>query len=261
METTIKQQLDALLNVQNIDTKLYHIFQLRGDLPIEIENLKEDYGTLNEKLNEKITRLEEAKNTVNHQKSDIKEKQTSLGKYEKQKDEISNSREYDAVTKAIELHSLDIQLAEKKIKNSYTIIENLQPEIDKLKESIEEVTEKIKIKEAKLESTIADQSKIEKELLGQRHKFLPLIDSEVLSNYDRVRTRVSNGLGAVKVTRGACGACFMVVTTQKQIDVASQFAIQRCDHCGATLLDASLEEIPENGAYAKIIEEHQEATI
>lgn len=261
MEQNIKQNLEALAKMQQIDTQLYHIFQLRGDLPIEVENLKLECDSLQHKLLLKENNLEEANNSIIQQKSTVKEKQSDLQRYEKQKDEISNSREYDAVAKAIELYSLDIQLAEKKIKNAYIAIEVLKPEIENLKNSLNQTIAVVQTKESELQSIISEQNLFEKELKKEREKLIPLLDMEILDNYDKVRKKMTNGIGAIKVSRGACGACFMVVTAQKQIDIAAKNSIQKCDHCGATLLDASLDEIPETGAYAKYAEEELEFAV
>jgi predicted nucleic acid-binding Zn-ribbon protein len=261
MEQNIKQNLEALAKMQHIDTELYHIIQLRGDLPIEVDSLKTECSSLIQKLSLKENSLQEANNLIIQQKSSVKEKQLSLQRYEKQKDEISNSREYDAVAKAIELYSLDIQIAEKKIKNAYIAIEVLKPEIENIKVRLNQTNEVIQKKESELQSIISKQNLIESDLKKDREKLIPLINLEVLDNYDKVRKKMVNGIGAAKVSRGACGGCFMVVTAQKQIDIASKNSIQRCDYCGVTLLDASLEEIPETGAYAKYVEEDLEIAV
>lgn len=261
MDQKIKQNLEALAKVQQIDTQLYHIIQLRGDLPIEVDNLKTECDNLEKKLSLKEKSLEETNQLINQQRASVKEKKSALQKYEKQKDEISNSREYDAVAKAIELYSLDIQVAEKRIKNAYTAIEILTPDIESLKVRLNRTKTIVQTKQSELQLIISEQNLIEGNLKIEREKLLPFIDPEILSNYDKVRNSMTNGIGATTVSRGACGACFMVVTAQKQIDIAAKNSIQKCDYCGATLLDASLDEIPETGSYTKYVEEELEIAV
>lgn len=249
MKKSVKENLSLLEKLQSVDSQLYQILELRGDLPLEIVRLNDSYNSTQQNLAEKEKSIEDAHAIIKHQKEIIKDKTSTLTKYEKQKQETSNSREYDAVMKAIELYHLDIQIAEKKIKASLNAIEFLSPEVQQLKLELERMKSLIETKEAELKVLISEKDFIEKELTEERENLIKSIDTSVLNTYDKVRAQMKNGLAAVKVSRGACGACFMIVPVQKQIDISAKLAIEKCDYCGATFIDAPIELIPEIGSY------------
>lgn len=249
MKKSVKENLSLLGKLQSVDSQLYQIVELRGDLPLEIVKLNDNYSIAQQNLIEKEKNLEDAHAVIKLQKEIIKDKNFTLTRYEKQKEETSNSREYDAVVKAIELYHLDIQIAEKKIKSSLNAIDFLIPEIQKSKQDLDKMKSTIEAKESELKVLISEKDLIERELTEERKSLIKNIDPSVLSTYDKVRMKMRNGLAAVKISRGACSACFMLVPVQKQIDVSVKLAIEKCDYCGATFLDAPIEMIPETGIY------------
>lgn len=237
MENTVAKKLEALEKLQALDSKIDEIKKIRGALPEEVQDLEDEiagYQTRIEKQGEEQKELEE---TISGNKSAIKDAEKLIKKYEEQQMNVRNNREYDAITKEMELQQLEIQILEKRIKEAGEKIEVKKGEMDETKAILSERGKDLKSKQEELETIIkeseADEQKIEKD----REKAAKNVEERLLKSYDKVRKNMRNGLAVVPVKRGACGGCFNVVPPQKQAEIREKKKIIVCEHCGRILSD------------------------
>ncbi|WP_420578143.1 zinc ribbon domain-containing protein [Ekhidna sp.] len=237
MENTVAKKLEALEKLQALDSKIDEIKKIRGALPEEVQDLEDEiagYQTRIEKQGEEQKELEE---TISGNKSAIKDAEKLIKKYEEQQMNVRNNREYDAITKEMELQQLEIQILEKRIKEAGEKIEAKKGEMDETKAILSEREKDLKSKQEELETIVkeseADEQKIEKD----REKAAKNVEDRLLKSYDKVRKNMRNGLAVVPVKRGACGGCFNVVPPQKQAEIREKKKIIVCEHCGRILSD------------------------
>lgn len=240
MENTVAKKLDALVKLQSIDSELDELIKVRGALPDEVMDLEDEiagYQTRIEKQNQELSGLEEG---INNNKSAIKDAEKLIKKYEEQQMNVRNNREYDAITKEVELQQLEIQILEKRIKEAYEKIESKKEEIASTKETLSERTKDLESKKGELDVITKESEDDEKKLLKDREKAAKNVEERILKSYEKVRENMRNGLAVVPVKRGACGGCFNIVPPQKQAEIREQKKIIICEHCGRIM--ASVED-------------------
>ena len=240
MENTVAKKLDALVKLQSIDSELDELIKVRGALPDEVMDLEDEiagYQTRIEKQNQELSGLEEG---INNNKSAIKDAEKLIKKYEEQQMNVRNNREYDAITKEVELQQLEIQILEKRIKEAYEKIESKKEEIASTKETLSERTKDLESKKGELDVITKESEDDEKKLLKDREKAAKNVEDRILKSYEKVRENMRNGLAVVPVKRGACGGCFNIVPPQKQAEIREQKKIIICEHCGRIM--ASVED-------------------
>jgi len=243
MEKTVAQKLEALTKLQNIDSELDEIKTVRGALPEEVSDLEDEiigYETRVQNYNQDLEDIDEQ---ISSNKQSIKEAEKLIKKYQEQQMNVRNNREYDAITKELELQQLEIQILEKKINESKGKIENKNQEIEGTKQLLEERTKDMESKKDELDGLISESEEEEKHLLSKREKASKDIEERLLMSYNKIRDSANNGLAVVKVTRDACGGCFNIVPPQRQADIRDKKKIIVCEHCGRILADA--DEIAE----------------
>ena len=235
MESTVASKLEALLKLQSIDSQLDEIRRVRGDLPEEVRDLEDEiegYEVRVRKFDDEIASLND---TIAARKQSIKDAEGLIRKYEDQQSNVRNNREYDAITKEIELQKLEIQIAEKKIKEAHYQIDQKINEIEGTKHRLEERRKDLENKKHELEQIVSESREEEKNLEQDREKAAANIEDRLLSAYTRIRSNVRNGLAVVSVKRDACGGCFNTVPPQRQADIAAQKKVIVCEHCGRIL--------------------------
>lgn len=237
MESTVAQKLDALARLQSIDSELDAIRKVRGALPEEVRDLEDEitgYQTRVEKFNADLEGLQVE---ISNAKEAIKESEKLIKKYEEQQMNVRNNREYDAITKEIELQRLEIQISEKKIKEAHLRVDKKNEEIENTKLIASERAKDLDSKKGEL-STITEESKEEEDkLLKDRDKAVKDIEDRLLRSYNKIRENAVNGLAVVAVKRGACGGCFNIVPPQRQADIRERKKIIVCEHCGRVFSD------------------------
>ncbi|MTI30671.1 zinc ribbon domain-containing protein [Xanthovirga aplysinae] len=241
MESTVAQKLDALLKLQQIDSKLDEIKKIRGALPEEVSDLEDEiagYETRVEKFKNELQELEEQ---IDNNKNGIKNAEKLITKYKEQQMNVRNNREYDAITKELELQDLEIQICQKRIKEDYARIDQKNSEIESTEKTLAERHKDLESKKAELDSIIQESEDEEAKLLKNREKASKPIEERLLSSYERIRNNARNGLAVVSVARGACGGCFNVVPPQRQADIRERKKLIVCEHCGRILAD--VEEV------------------
>ncbi|MBO3700489.1 zinc ribbon domain-containing protein [Roseivirga sp. E12] len=245
MEKTVSQKLEALKNLQSIDSQLDEIKKVRGALPEEVADLEDEiagYETRVEKFN---TELAELEGNISDHKTQIKNSEGLIKKYEEQQMNVRNNREYDAITKEMELQNLEIQISEKRIKEAFVKIELKKEEIEKTQGELGERQKDLETKKSELEVLTKESEADEKKLLGDREKASKNIEERLLISYNKLRTNARNGLAVVPVSRGACGGCFNVVPPQRQADIRDSKKITVCEHCGRILAEVTDEIVAE----------------
>lgn len=237
MESTVANKLGALMRLQQIDSQLDEIRRVRGDLPEEVRDLEDEiagYEVRVQKFDEEIQALND---NIAARKQAIKDSESLIRKYEDQQSNVRNNREYDAITKEIELQRLEIQISEKKIKESYYQIEQKNNEIAGTKQKLEERSKDLASKNGELQVIVSESEEDERQLMAEREEALKAIEDRLLTAYSRIRMNVRNGLAVVTVKRDACGGCFNTVPPQRQSDIASHKKIIVCEHCGRIFAD------------------------
>jgi predicted nucleic acid-binding Zn-ribbon protein len=237
MERTVAQKLEALLALQQIDSNLDAIRKVRGDLPEEVMDLEDEiagYETRVGKFDKDIASLEEE---ITRNKQTKKDSEKLINKYKDQQMNVRNNREYDAITKEIELQTLEMELADKRISEANARILRKQEEIKGTQQILAERKKDLSIKHNELSVIVSESEDEENKLIKEREKFQVNIEERLLKSYEKIRSNAMNGLAVVVVKRGACGGCFNTVPPQRQADIRDKKKIIVCEHCGRIFAD------------------------
>ena len=246
MESTIAQKLEAIHNLQKIDSRLDAIFKIRGALPEEVQDLEDEIVGYETRLTKFKTDLQLLEEEIKTQKEAIKESERLIKKYQEQQINVRNNREYDAITKELELQDLEIQVSKKKIGEAQITIENKNKDVDELKGILKDRKKDLEQKNSELDTIVAESESEENKLKADREKATKKIDERIIKSYKKIRENAKNGLAVVLVKRGACGGCFNIVPPQRQADIREKKKIIVCEHCGRILagVEEEIEETP-----------------
>ena len=244
MDSKVAQKLEALTKLQSIDSQLDEIKKVRGALPDEVMDLEDEVAGYETRIEKHNSGIEELELAISNNKIAIKDAQKLIEKYNEQQMNVRNNREYDAITKEVELQELEIQILEKRIKETYAKIDTKNLEIEDTKNTLEERKKDLDNKKSELATITAESEEEERKLMSDREKAAKQIEERLLNSYNKVRGNVRNGLAVVPIKRDACGGCFNVVPPQKQAEVREQKKLIICEHCGRILAD--VEDIMED---------------
>lgn len=239
-ELSVEDKLRALYDLQLIDTRIDEIRNVRGELPLEVEDLEDEVAGLTtrlEKLQMDLVTIEEG---IKTKKNAIEEHQAAIKKYTEQQKEVRNNREFNSLSKEIEFQELEIQLAEKQIKEMKASIEHKKEVVSKSKEKLDEKSTHLKHKKAELEDIMAETQKEEAFLLEKSAEYEEKIEDRLLNAYKRIRSSVRNGLAVVSIERGASAGSFFTIPPQTQVEIASRKKIITDEHSGRILVDSML---------------------
>ena len=236
-ELTASAKLAQLYQLQLIDSKIDEIEILKGELPMEVSDLEDEIAGLQKRISRFDENISEIESEVSKHDANIKESEALIAKYEKQLDNVKNNREYDALTKEIELQKLEIQLSQKKIKDADKVKETKQETLNIAKEKLEKKEADLEIKQVELEKIIKKTDKEEAKLNKQSKTSQKDIEERLLKAYHKVRNTYRNGLAVVTVQRNSCGGCFNKIPPQLQIEISQSKRIVACEHCGRVLID------------------------
>ncbi|MEM9390398.1 MAG: C4-type zinc ribbon domain-containing protein [Bacteroidota bacterium] len=243
MENTVAQKLEALVKLQSIDSKIDEIKKLRGDLPDEVQDLEDEIEGYNTRLGRFNDELQTLEDGIRDSRTGIKESEKLIQKYNDQQKNVRNNREYDAITKEIELQELEIQIFEKRIKESGAGIESKKEDIEKIQALITERSEDLESKKKELEEILNDSKEEESKLLTEREKAAKKIEDKLLKYYEKLRINLSNGLAVVTVRRGAAEGCNIVIPPQKIAEIKEKKKIVIDEHSGRILADVDMESM------------------
>ena len=240
LDASIEGKLRTLYELQIIDSKIDRIRTVRGELPLEVQDLEDSVAGLETRVTNLSQELKDLEESINEKTQSIKDFKANIKKYEAQQGKVRNNREYDAITKEIEFQNLEIQLAEKRLKEAKFAIESKSEIVEKSQSEFSERKKDLKLKKSELDEIIAETEKEEKDLLKASAKASESIEDRLLNAYKRVRSNTLNGLAVVPVERDACGGCFNKIPPQKQLDIRMNKKLLVCEHCGRIMVDPNL---------------------
>ncbi|MFN4977588.1 MAG: zinc ribbon domain-containing protein [Bacteroidota bacterium] len=236
-EYSVEEKLISLANLQKVESKLDDIAILKGELPIEVRDLEDEI----QGLHARETRFEEEINGINdfieQKKAAIAQSQDLVKKYEKQSDNVKNNREYEAITKELEMQTLEVKLADRHIKDANEEIAEKARALDVIKKNIANKEANLKVKKGELDKIIAETEKEEQESRTHSEKARAAVDPRLLTSFDRIRKNFRNGKAVVPVLRDACGGCYNAIPPQRQSEIRQHKKIIVCENCGRILVN------------------------
>lgn len=247
-KVTIKEKIDAsvegklrtLFELQLIDSKIDRLRVVRGELPLEVQDLEDTVAQLETRFENYSKESADLETQISEKTIAIKDHKANIKKYEAQLGKVKNNREYDAITKEIEFQNLEIQLCEKRIKEYKALIGQKEEFLVSSEKDLKDKKKDLKAKKAELEEIIEETQKEEEELTKRSTKKTKDIEPRLLNAYKRVRSNMINGLAVVPVERDACGGCFSKIPPQRQLDIKTHKKVIVCEHCGRILVDPDL---------------------
>lgn len=242
-EYTVEEKLSTLYQLQSMMSEIDKIKTLRGELPLEVQDLEDEIAGLETRLQNYQTEIKEFENAVLEQKHKITESTALIDRYKTQLDNVRNNREFDNLSKEIEFQGLEIEFSEKKIREYGEAIENKKKDIVELSEKLEGRKADLAQKKGELDQIIAETKQDEEKLREKAKKLEAVIEPRLLAAFKRIRKGARNGLAVVYVQRGACGGCFNKIPPQKQLDIKLRKKIIVCEYCGRIMIDPLLAGI------------------
>ncbi|MFY7810917.1 MAG: zinc ribbon domain-containing protein [Flavobacterium sp.] len=241
-EMTVEEKLRALYDLQLIDTKIDEIRNVRGELPLEVEDLESEVSGITLRLEKLENEIEEFENFIKTKKNDIQNHQELIKKYTTQQKEVRNNREFDSLTKEIEYQELEIQLAEKHIKERKAGIEHKKSILNESRENLNVKSNHLNHKRSELDSIMTETQKEEDFLIEKSKEFSSKLDERLLNAYRRIRSNVRNGMAVVSIERGASAGSFFTIPPQTQVEIAARKKIMTDEHSGRILVDNVLAQ-------------------
>jgi len=241
-EMTVAEKLKALYDLQLVDTAIDKIRILRGELPLEVQDLEDEIEGLQTRVSKYDDDIAGLDKSINGKKQEISNAQELIKKYEEQQNNVRNNREYDSLSKEIEFQTLEIELSEKRIREFTVQIEEKKVIIDESTGVLEERKLDLDNKKKELEDIIEETKKEENVMEKKSSNLEGIIEERLISAYKKIRGNALNGLAVVPVERDACGGCFNKIPPQRQLDIASRKKIIVCEYCGRILVDSNVSE-------------------
>lgn len=251
-EMSVEQKLQALYELQTTLTAIDEKRALRGELPLEVQDLEDEIAGLDTRIEKIDAEIKEFQSAITMKKGEVQEAQANLERYNNQLNEVRNNREYDSLSKQIDYERLEVELCNKKIKEATDQVAYRTNDLEIAKTEREERQKDLDEKKSELEDILAE-TREEETMLKERAKDLEVkIEPRLLSSFKRIRKSARNGLGIVYVQRDACGGCFNKIPSQRQLDIKMHKKIIVCEYCGRILIDPELAGVKvENGKAEK----------
>ena len=239
-DLSVEEKLKAIYQLQTTLSAIDEKRALRGELPLEVQDLEDEIAGLNTRIENIRNDIREFQSAVVQKKGEINEAQASVERYKSQLNDVKNNREYDTLSKEIEFQSLEIELCNKKIREANVKIEEKNQELDSTEELIADRRMALVEKKNELDE-IMDETRMEEDSLKERAKELEIkIEPRLLTSFKRIRKNARNGLGIVYVQRDSCGGCFNKIPPQRQLDIRMHKKIIVCEYCGRIMIDPEL---------------------
>ena len=239
-DLSVEERLKTLYQLQTTLSEIDEKRALRGELPLEVEDLEDEIAGLTTRIEKIQNDIEEYQRAVSQKKGEIETAKSSVERYKSQLNDVKNNREYDTLSKEIEFQSLEIELCNKKIKEANFKIEEKKAELEQTQAVIDDRHQALDMKKAELDE-IMEETRAEEEKLKLKVKELEIkIEPRLLTSFKRIRKNARNGLGIVYVQRDACGGCFNKIPPQRQLDIKMHKKIIVCEYCGRILIDPEL---------------------
>ena len=239
-ELTVEQKLKTLFQLQTVLSKIDEIKILRGELPLEVQDLEDEIAGLNTRIERLKSEVADLRQQIANERESIEAAKASVAKYRDQQNNVRNNREYDFLSKEIEYQTLEIELCEKHIREFAEREQIKSGEVKTNEETMEERQKDLEVKKGELDE-IVSETRLEEEELREKSKELEAkIEPRLLQSFKRIRKNSRNGLGIVYVQRDACGGCFNKIPPQRQLDIRSRKKIIPCEYCGRIMIDPEL---------------------
>jgi predicted nucleic acid-binding Zn-ribbon protein len=239
-EITVEEKLKALYELQLASSEIDKIKTLRGELPLEVQDLEDDIAGIQTRIEKHKKDIAELDVKIGDRKKEIIESKALIEKYKEQQNNVRNNREFDFLSKEVEFKTLEIELAEKHIKEFTADIKFKKEELDLANNALKERKEDLKIKKSELDEIISETKQEEEKLRERAKEIEQIIEPRLLTAFKRIRKNARNGLAVVYVHRDACGGCFNKIPAQRQLDIRLRKKIIVCEYCGRILVDAEL---------------------
>jgi predicted nucleic acid-binding Zn-ribbon protein len=230
------------LALQKIDSQIDKIRTVRGELPLEVQDLEDEIEGLETRINKMQDEAKELDTEVIDRKNAMKDAEIAIAKFKEQQNNVRNNREFESLDKEIEFQELEIKLHDKRSKEAKIKVISKKEVLDEAKTRLEFRKGDLSVKKAELDEIVGETQKEEEVLIAKSEKAKATIDQRLITAYDRLRTNAKNGLAVVGVDRDSCGGCFNKIPPQRQLDIESKRKVIVCEHCGRILVPATIEE-------------------
>ncbi|PKP20698.1 MAG: hypothetical protein CVU05_08490 [Bacteroidetes bacterium HGW-Bacteroidetes-21] len=239
-EISIEEKLRALYKLQLADTQIDRIRTLRGELPLEVQDLEDEIAGIQTRIDNISAQINQADQNIQTKKTEITQAELKIKKYTEQQKDVRNSREYDAFNKEIEFQQLEIQLCNKRIKEFTDQIAARSIELESSTKVLDERANDLHIKKQELEEIVSETQKEEETLTSLSEDCQKFIEPRLLGAYKRIRANTRNGLAVVVIERDSCGGCFNKIPPQRQLEIRTRKKIIPCEYCGRILVDKEI---------------------
>ena len=239
-DLSVEEKLKTLYQLQTTLSSIDEKKALRGELPLEVQDLEDEIAGLTTRVDKIESEINEFNAAVSQKRAEIGQAQISVDRYKMQLEEVKNNREYDTLSKEIEFQSLEIELCNKKIKEAIVKINERDRYLNSVREQIAARTDDLEQKRNELNEIMQETREEEEKLKDKAKVFETKIEPRLLSSFKRIRKNARNGLGIVYVQRDACGGCFNKIPPQRQLDIKMHKKIIVCEYCGRILVDPEL---------------------
>ncbi len=247
-DISVEVKLRALHELQTVVSEVDKIKVLRGELPLEVQDLEDEIAGLKTRLVNLDSEIKNLDTAINNKKIAIKDSQALIAKYTEQQNNVRNNREFDSLSKEIEFQNLEIELSEKRIREFTSDMKDKEESVTSSKQLLAERQEDLERKKQELQE-IQEETKIEEERLkAKSEKIEAFIETRLLTAFKRIRKNARNGLAVVTIQRDACGGCFNKIPPQRQMDIANRKKIIVCEYCGRILVDPQINVLEEDSA-------------
>lgn len=240
IEVSIERKLIALYSLQQVDSHIDKIRIIRGELPLEVQDLEDDIAGLETRIENYIQQSTLLNQRIEEKNQAMRDSESMIKKYEEQQMNVRNNREFDSLSKEIEFQGLEIQLAEKRIREFTYELSRLKEEIAGAQAELNDKRNDLDVKKAELDDIVAETQKEEQNLLARSDENRKYIEDRLLAAYSRIRKNARNGLAVVQIERDACGGCFSKIPPQHQLDIRMHKKIIVCEYCGRILVDQEI---------------------
>lgn len=240
-EITVKEKLKALYDLQVVVSEIDKIKTLRGELPLEVQDLEDEIAGLETRIENFRGEVKECDDIASGKKQDIENSKALMIKYKEQQDNVRNNREFDFLSKELEFQGLEIEFSEKKIREAQALSKTKSEEMSAAEEHLSERRKDLELKQEELEEIISETRTEEDNLREKAKEIETHIEPRLLTAFKRIRKSARNGLAVVSVQRDACGGCFNKIPPQRQMDIRMGKKIIVCEYCGRIMIDSDLK--------------------
>jgi len=244
-EMSVEEKLKALYDLQKVATEVDKIRTLRGELPLEVQDLEDEIEGLETRISNYETEIKALNDSILAKKNEIKESGVLIKKYEAQQMNVRNNREFDSLSKEVEFQKLEIELSEKRIKEFTAEYNNKKEVIESSKQLLDDRKNDLVAKKKELTEIVNETQVDEEKMIDKISQIESTIEERLLTAFKRIRSNAVNGLAVVTVERDACGGCFNKIPPQRQLDIKSRKKVIVCEYCGRILVDDEMGQVAE----------------